>query len=150
MKNTDNTQQAALVPSAIEDHDDLLWKETYSVGSQVLGGHHKQIFRVISELDLGQRLSAGPHVRNYLLLLLNKYAEIHFQTEEVYMENVAFAGLEAHRKLHQTYRDKIAEFSRKSLRSSEGISGEFVAYLYSWWIGHILEEDKKYAEVITP
>ncbi len=105
---------------------------------------HRQLFDIINEaFELAEKESASVSGAKSLLRALKKYAEIHFDHEEEYMEKMNDPELPRQRKEHQAFREKLEEISPDSLDEEDGkrILKEMLEYLSRWLYHHILGSD---------
>jgi hemerythrin len=73
------------------------------------------------------------------------YANTHFKNEEIYMASVGFPGIEEHKKEHEAFLSKAAEFYNKYTSGKLILSLEVTNFIKDWITHHIKSEDKQYA-----
>ncbi len=122
----------------------LEWKDTYSVGVQVLDAQHRQLLDIINQIS-----SARPDDRTEkfffaALNLLVKYADIHFSTEEKYMRNCHYAGLADQEKEHREFTERVFALREKLAGKDRQIFTEIQTFLKDWYISHVLGTDRGY------
>ncbi len=114
------------------------WKEEYSVGNSKLDQQHQYLFRMSNEIQNADFSEAKDYIKK-----LYKYTREHFSFEEEHMQGIGFPELEGHKELHNkmiTDLNSITEAFSDNINSFE----EIKIFLYSWWVDHILHQDKKY------
>lgn len=123
----------------------IIWSDEYSVGRDDFDFHHKKIFSIISNLReaLDKNLTTE---LNYLLDELKNYSKYHLGKEEDFLVANNYPDLEKHKKIHQLYNKRIQDFLSKKGKLD---LNEVLDFLESWWLNHILKEDKKYGEFFT-
>jgi len=92
------------------------WTQALAVGVPEIDAQHQELFRRAEQLIVafrgGDRSEVPPLVR-----YLSEYATEHFASEERFMREIGFPGLEGHRAAHETFRAGLAEvtsdFERK-------------------------------------
>ncbi len=94
----------------------IQWSPSLAVGVAEIDAQHQELFRraerFIAALRTGDRGEVLPLVR-----YLADYVVEHFAAEERFMREIGYPGLEAHRSVHETFREDFAEvmadFERK-------------------------------------
>ncbi len=92
------------------------WSPSLAVGVPEIDAQHQELFRradrLVAALRGGDRGEVGP-----LLRYLRAYVAEHFATEERFMHEIDYPGLEGHRAVHLAFREElaamIAEYERK-------------------------------------
>lgn len=137
---------------------EIAWTLEMSVGEEKIDEQHKRLLSVLNELGevLEAPLDMAPLRK--LIDFFGKYAKEHLAYEEEYMAKNNYPELDEHKKLHQEFTDYFGEFRKKfydtynspgfSDRDIRNLLEEAHKFLSGWWVTHILEEDKKYAEYI--
>lgn len=123
------------------------WSSEYSVDIAELDGHHHRLFDILNELfDL---MSEGANDQRIIRVLeeLLDYTHYHFDEEERIMEKMGYPDLEAHRKHHQQFIEKMKEF----YASAQSGMAIFVATKVAnagleWLKSHILTVDHQYSD----
>ena len=73
---------------------------------------------------------------------------ISFSAEEKLMHDRGFAGLEAHRLEHQSFKLAVVEFHRR-IAGNEPLAGaQLYEYLHNWISNHILNVDVEYGRAL--
>ena len=105
---------------------------------------HRQLFDMINKAFalLGEEQMASAEAKE-LLLALRKYAEIHFEHEEEYMEKLNDPELPRQKREHQAFKEKLAEIPLDKLDGADGkqLLKEMLEYLSRWLYHHILGSD---------
>lgn len=105
---------------------------------------HRQLFDIINKAFalVGAEQVASSEAKE-LLLALKKYAEVHFEHEEEYMENLDDPELPRQKKEHQAFKEKLAEIPLDKLDGDDGkqVLTEMLEYLSRWLYHHILGSD---------
>lgn len=86
----------------------IQWSPSLAVGVPEIDAQHQELFRraerLITALRAGDRGEVAPLVR-----YLSEYVVEHFSAEERFMREVGYPGLEAHRAVHEAFRQDLAE-----------------------------------------
>ncbi len=127
------------------------WSENISVGNILLDKQHERLLAKINEL-----MDAIFEKEDSLLIydairFLDSYVEEHFRDEEEYMLANSYPKLEEHRLLHEAFVMQYRNLKQKIFteKPSELSLVEIENILAKWWISHIGQEDKKYANFIA-
>ncbi|MBF0503584.1 MAG: hemerythrin family protein [Candidatus Omnitrophica bacterium] len=120
------------------------WSQSYSVGIKEIDEQHKKL---ISLLNVLVSATMGPVEEDGIGKILRElvnYTVYHFNTEEKYMEGFNFPGFEEHRKEHEYFKIKVAEFIEKYDKGDAKVTVDLLEFLWSWVKEHIRGMDKKY------
>lgn len=130
----------------------LEWKESYSVGIELIDSQHKHLFNLgNSALELIKNDSSLDKSQEIIQLIddLIQYTKFHFSSEESYMININFPLYNSHKKEHNTFIRKInsIDVSNLSVNQHKQIT-DLVSFLLNWILTHILENDKLLTKAI--
>ena len=82
-----------------------------------------------------------------LLSLLQSYVRNHFQYEENFMQKSDYPDYEKHKKIHASFGQKMTELQTKAMKSGKEemlpLLREMSDYVRTWYVSHVLHEDKK-------
>ncbi len=129
----------------------ITWQDSYSVHNDILDGHHKKLFQLFDEIyDILEGGDAETPTYSPLKVIseLNVYALFHFKEEEKLMEEIQFSELDAHRKQHEYFIEKIHEFKKQYKANDTLINYDLYYFLSHWLIQHIIQVDSKYMDYI--
>jgi hemerythrin len=91
------------------------WSPSLAVGVPEIDAQHQELFRraerLITALRAGDRGEVEPLVR-----YLDDYVVEHFAAEERYMREIGYPGLEAHKAVHDAFREDFTEMLRDYAR----------------------------------
>ena len=73
------------------------------------------------------------------------YATLHFQTEEIYMNQFNYPDYEKHKNEHEQFVAKVYDFQAKFKQGTLMLSLDVMDFLKSWLKDHIVGSDKKYS-----
>lgn len=82
---------------------------------------------------------------------LSSYTETHLKYEEEYMLANSYPEYEQHKMAHVDFVNHYNEFKKKfeGGANPNELALEIEQYIGNWWLHHIGEVDKKYAEYIS-
>ncbi len=114
-------------------------------GFETIDEQHRLFLDMLDEL--GSRIETGQHRQGVLDAFqgMRAYAEGHFADEEALMQRHAYPALAAHCRLHATFRDMVRELEGRLGEGPGLLSLETLEFLSSWFIGHIRNEDQRFA-----
>lgn len=124
----------------------LQWHDKFSVNNLEIDNQHKILFELLNNLEQATYSTEFEDVIPNTLEKLSNYVEVHFSTEEKYMTEKGFTGLQQHHEIHEALKERVHEEIR--LNETQGYSTLKVMHLYNFlreWIeNHILIEDHKF------
>ena len=122
------------------------WTEDMSVGESASDAQHQKLLSQVNKLIDAMASGAASTEVAEALNFFEQYINEHLAYEEAYMQRRGFVDLEAHKKIHQSFRKKYADFKTKlnSGLVADDVLVEMEGFLGQWWIEHIGYEDKKY------
>ena len=81
-----------------------------------------------------------------ILTELRNYTEMHFHDEEAYMEKINYADLDAQRRAHNAFIEKLVDINFEELENLDNNQQEYLQdildFLAKWLVNHILKMDK--------
>ena len=98
----------------------LLWKDEYSIGVDIIDKEHQRLFKIINKLF---RFSGEKGKSQWAcqegIKFFKDHAVKHFAEEEEYMASINYEGLETHKRLHQEFREKTLPTLEKELEQTD-------------------------------
>ena len=117
----------------------IVWNPEYDLGIPIIDEQHRGIVTIINSLYYGTQNHYIKNILSPTIGMLRSYADIHFQTEEHFLESINFPDIAKHRLLHKEYTSKLAKVERGI--SIDKDPRQLMVFLKDWWLGHICEED---------
>lgn len=118
------------------------WTESMSVGHDAIDFDHQRLIDIINRLWLASR-HGNRRVIEFILDDLVNYTEFHFKREELLMEQLGFADLSRHCRIHRGFCRRIEELRWEYFQGiRDEPQGEILEFLTNWLNRHILEEDR--------
>lgn len=121
--------------------------DEYLTGIELIDSEHKELFRIVDKANhlvkSYDNLSGFDSIIEILNELKN-YTKEHFADEEEYMEGIGYEGLDAQKRAHEAFIDKLNNIDMDQIEENpqENIQ-ELLEFLLGWLINHILHTDKK-------
>ncbi len=124
------------------------WKDEYALGVELIDEQHRKLFEIAGRAYnvLKDQFSADKYDDIIAIIdELKDYAVYHFQTEEQYMQSIAYRKFLSHKVLHD---DFILNINQIDLRQVDDNPEKYLLEVLDFivkWIGeHILGQDKNY------
>jgi hemerythrin len=125
------------------------WDEHYNVGVKEIDEQRQRLFNLFFILFEDEDVSQNPFKIADTLANLNACVHEHFSTEEKYLAECGYPGLEKHIHLHDAFLKKMGDLcSNYRVINHENLMG-FLRYLYGWLINHVSICDQQYVPYIT-
>ncbi|TGL24425.1 hemerythrin [Leptospira yanagawae] len=137
------------------------WDVKYETNISEIDSQHKKLFRLINQIETIYEENKG-HLSLKTKSLIDAVSELedytlsHFLIEERVMELNQYPDLEAHKRQHDRFTDKILELKNRltsnSLLTNDNELNQFfsdlIGFLRLWLTNHILKEDMDYKPYI--
>lgn len=137
----------------VMDSDDFLqFTQKYWIGVEVIDNEHRRLFELIGEAyRLVESGGAADRYDEIMHLLdeLEDYTATHFSHEEAIMENIRYPYLDAQRRAHGMFLDRLADKDfGESNDNQQKYLEDLLDFLFSWLGNHILKMDRLIAKYI--
>ncbi len=124
----------------------LVWKDEYNIGVDIIDREHQRLFKIITKLfAFSGEKDKSQWACQEGIKYFKDHAAKHFVEEEKYMASINYEGLEAHRRLHREFREKTLPLLEKELDQIEYCAESvehFLGVCVGWLIGHTMMEDR--------
>lgn len=127
----------------INDMSDFL-----SLGIKTVDLQHEKFFKMLDELRLYSANKDNKLLIENLLEEFSAYATYHFVAEERMMKKSEFPLYEVHMQQHLFFKQKLDEFKQALEYKNEIVDEQMLNFLRKWFVVHISEQDKQYADYI--
>lgn len=125
----------------------IIWDDKkYGVNIEKINSEHQKLVGIINKLHEAMLEAKSRDVLADVLSEMIDYTKTHFKTEEELMEKYSYPDYEFHKKKHQYYVDKIANFYQTMESGKGSVSVEILVFLKDWLMNHIAIEDKRYTK----
>ena len=124
---------------------EIIWKEKYRIGVDVIDEQHKEFIEILGELLVA---CEGPRVEEDIKKLIERlqdYANKHFAFEERYMREFGYEEVENHTKEHFLFKQRIQDIKEKYEKGDHILQYDIFDLMQSWLKDHVTGEDKKFA-----
>ena len=124
----------------------------YALGIPEIDAQHErwldliELFHDASKGNLASKEASDAAKRTLSELI--SYTSEHFSTEEEFMASTGFPGMAEHKMAHDRIFSALSSLAREMSENprSPSVSLRLGAVTSSWLLGHIVTEDRKYAE----
>lgn len=127
----------------------LGWSTDYATGIQIIDEQHKRLFDYFDEID---RAIRSRDTKNLEVIVhgLVSYAISHNAYEESLMEQAGYPMLDAHRAVHETFKDRATDFLKKYDEGTEPLKVAEQARIFIglWLASHVKNDDQDYVPYV--
>lgn len=121
--------------------------DEYLIGVELIDSEHKELFNIVDQANQLVKSYDETSSRDKILDILDQlkeYTKEHFADEEEYMESVGYDGLDAQKRAHDAFIQKLEtiDLSEIDHNPKESLQ-ELLEFLLGWLVNHILNADKK-------
>ncbi len=124
----------------------LVWTDNLNTGIDVIDNQHRQIVKLINQLDDARKTDNRARVGKVIDGLV-EYTISHFAFEEAMLEDVNYEFVRPHKKVHELFVRRVSEFQTR-FKDGEDISDELQGLLGRWLFNHIRHDDAAYVEAV--
>ena len=122
----------------------IKWRESYETGIPSMDQQHRVLIDLINQLYTMMREKSSEDELGSILQRCLDYGEEHLQTEEALLEQHGYPEMEQHIAHHQKFFKTIEDLKQQYGEQEGEVTPEIYKFLRTWWIDHIVAEDKKY------
>jgi hemerythrin-like metal-binding protein len=126
----------------------LDWSDEMSTGIVEFDSHHRHLLGLFNRLYDAMKEGRGRDVLADTFAELLEYSRYHFRAEETAMAKVGFAGLDEHRKEHETFTATVEKLIADFHTGKPLVGIETLEFLKNWLFRHILDTDRKYSDAL--
>ena len=120
------------------------WSPLFESGDQTIDDQHRSLVDTINRLDSAHAWGTGEHAMGFVLDELDKYALLHFATEERFIDEVGYPEAETHKAMHRFFVDRLAELRGEFEAGNRDAVVKLLGVLGDWFVRHVADEDLKY------
>ena len=117
------------------------WNDQYSIGVEKIDNHHKHFFLLLNKIYDSFLKHVPNDELDSLLRQLIEYSMFHFSAEERLMQENLFPGLDAHKREHDGFSEKVIEMQKDYLYGDKALCLAVISFLNNWVSNHILQVD---------
>lgn len=122
----------------------IKWKDSLSVGIDIIDNDHKKLLGMINQLQTAAHYQTDDALIESTLNDLIDYTKYHFAREEQLMQKNNYPGFEAHKKQHEAMVQQVTQFINEYRIDKTRTIDNVILYLKTWLINHINGSDQEY------
>ena len=129
--------------------DAYVFSDEYLTGIGIIDDEHRQLFALVNEVHslVNDEFIFDKYDEIMRILTeLKNYTEMHVHDEEAYMEQIHYSDLDAQRRAHNAFIEKLVDINFEELESLDNNQQEYLLdildFLAKWLVNHILKMDK--------
>ncbi len=135
------------------ESDPFAFTSKYRTGITLIDDEHRRLFEIIKETnDLIHEEFLHDKYDEIVRLIteLRYYTEFHFSDEEALMTHIQYPGLNAQKRAHSAFIERLVEIDLNDLDEMDDHQQEYlldlIQFLLDWLTNHILACDQKIGE----
>jgi hemerythrin len=128
---------------------DLQWKPRFELGIPLIDEQHKRLFQLLSQLKRAVMERKLREEVEMVLTGLTRETLEHFHTEETFMAQMGFPGLEAHQIQHAKLLEDLKKLGERFRAGDTSMAMLVTTFMGSWLRHHIHEGDRVYADFLA-
>jgi hemerythrin len=133
----------------VEGGQQFTWRDEFMLHIPEVDKEHKNLFKVIEDVMEAMNSGLGKGAVEDAFQGLMDYTVDHFAHEEKLMEKYDYPETARHKEIHGHLKDKVVAYKNELFKHDTFSAKEFQDFMTGWLVNHILEEDRKYAELIN-
>ncbi len=121
------------------------WDESLSVGVNEIDEQHKMMVYRLNELSVAIEQGAESSILYETMNFLIDYTEHHFGTEEKYMTENNYPGIDDHKEKHNEFKRTLKNLGQSLLKDGAtlDLTNQVNIFLVNWLIDHIKGVDQE-------
>lgn len=124
------------------------WKDGFRTGIGHIDAQHKQFYYLLNELDLAIEQRREDGILDLMLSELERYARVHFDTEEKLLEGIGYPDLPRQRSEHEYFVGQVRALRTRHKSGDERLGASALEFMRDWFMNHIITEDLKFGEFL--
>ena len=129
----------------------IKWNDGLSVGIELIDQQHKMLLQRIDDITLAIEKHHGEVKIGTTLQFLAEYTDFHFSTEEKYMTELDYPGLDYQKTQHQEFKNTLKNLTDDFLEegATHTLAASIDTFLINWFVKHIKAVDIKFADFLN-
>jgi len=124
--------------------EEFIWRESFSIHVAEADDQHKKLIAIANAISEHLHKDSEPAALLKAFDALVHYTRYHFLTEEKLMALYNYPGLAEHSKTHGELTRQVIEYKQRVLGGDVADKTDFLQFMESWIVRHILDDDRKY------
>lgn len=130
--------------------DPFAFSDKYLTGISLVDEEHRTLFEIIGQANELIRAELMHDKFDEIVTILERlrnYTEEHFNDEEAYMESIEYSRIDAQKRAHEAFVEKLSEIDLDEVDDNQQqYLIQLMDFLLSWLINHIMKADKLIGE----
>lgn len=126
--------------------DPFTFSDKYLTGISLVDEEHKTLFEIIGQANDLIRAELLHDKFDEIVAILERlrdYTVEHFNDEEAYMESIEYSRIDAQKRAHEAFVEKLQEIDLDEVDDNQQqYLIQLMDFLLSWLINHIMKADK--------
>ena len=126
------------------------WENSLSIGNELIDEQHKTLIQRLNDLSKAVEMKQGETEIMKTLEFMIDYTNVHFSSEEEYMAEQKYPGLDYQQKEHEEFRRSlkriIADFEEEG--PTRTLTTSINTLLANWLVKHIKELDMEFGNFL--
>jgi hemerythrin len=124
----------------------ISWDKSFETGNSVVDGQHKNLFKMINDLNLSIEQKRSNHLLAETLEKLSVYVTNHFNTEEDLMVKYSYPDYKTHKAAHEDLKEQSVKLTKLFELKKVDLTATITQFLSNWLQNHIRETDMRFIE----
>lgn len=124
----------------------MKWNDSFALGIGVIDEQHKKIFEHLLAIENAVAKRDPWHILRFQLDQLESYMRFHLAVEEALLQILHYPEAASHHSAHERIVAGIEELE-EGLKQNPA-AGKLVTFFESWFLRHVLADDRDYAAYI--
>jgi len=126
----------------------IKWNDRNETGVALIDEQHKGIVSIINTFYYLTSTGADNKMLYACISdTMKNYSRIHFITEEGFLKESGYPGIEEHKILHRKLSSEMEQMELSSIVNND--TGLLLEFMKKWWLKHINEEDRVFAQYLS-
>ncbi|CAA7620246.1 Methyl-accepting chemotaxis protein (fragment) [Candidatus Terasakiella magnetica] len=127
----------------------LRWDNALDTGVPSVDKHHRELFDLVNKFYREMMGGGGDKAAIVMLADLDRTMVEHFKDEESVMAKHGYGQIDAHRRNHADFLDKVHQMRDAVQTGRANAASELFDYVSTWLVQHIRKEDGALARFLA-
>ncbi|KJR40951.1 hemerythrin-like metal-binding protein [Candidatus Magnetoovum chiemensis] len=119
------------------------WTDIYKINVEDIDEQHKILVKIVNDLHYARIFGRGSTEIDEIFHRLIEYVDMHFKTEERFMDEHSYSGANLHKEEHVKLTAQTLKLKEEIEKGNRVITAEVMDFLLNWLTDHILGTDKR-------
>jgi hemerythrin len=125
------------------------WSSALHIGIGIIDDQHTQLITMLHKLNQEVHEYLERKVDNRILAKIIEEASIHFETEEMMMQDHDYPNKKDHKERHIDLLQTVENYINNYKENTHASNADLIAFLKYWLIQHITKDDKALGEFLV-